>query len=171
MKTPAPTSWLYAILLLLNRVPLGLLFLFAGVRKLLPIDWVGTYFSASRFLAAVGDMAENLTNFVEKNIVPVAPLPPLLARGYGYALPFVEILAGALLVMGFFGRISAGLIALMLLSFMLAMGINWWPERGGAFDKNIVLFTLAVLLFFTGPGRLSIDNALQTRWGRAMSKP
>ncbi len=171
MKAPAPTSWPYALLLLINRVPLGLLFLLAGVRKLLPIDWVGTYLSASRFTSAVGDMAENLHKFVEQVIVPTAPLPAALARGYGYALPFVEMLAGACLILGFFGRVSAGIIALLLLSFMLAMGINWWPERGGAFDKNVILFTLAVWLFFTGPGRISLDFALQSRWGRQLSKP
>ncbi len=132
-----------ALALLLCRVSLGLLFFFAGYRKIVPGE-------GETVIGKIG-------KFVNDNVVPNAPLPEMLAKIYGYSLPFVELIAGALLVVGLWGRVAAMLIALMLLSFMIAFGIGWWPEQGGVFDKNVVFFTLALLLAATGMGKLSID--------------
>ena len=130
--------------LLLNRLSLGLLFFFAGVRKLIPAQEDQTMFQK---------LAE-FAGFVASQ----APLPDMLGRAYGYALPFVELAAGGLLVIGVASRASAGVIALMLLSFMIAMGLDLWPAQGPAFSKELVLFTLAVMLTVTGPGRMSLDS-------------
>ncbi len=113
--------------LLLNRLTLGMLFVFAGVRKLIPLD----------------AMTENWNGFASLT-ASKAPLPEALGKAYGYALPPVEILAGTALVLGLFSRVSAILIALMLLSFVIAMGPEWWPDSGPAFSKNFILITLAL---------------------------
>ncbi len=129
--------------LLMNRLSLGLMFLLAGVRKLIPTDEGQT----------VMQKLSGFAGFVASQ----APLPEMLGRGYGYALPFVEVIAGGMLVIGIAGRVAAGLVTLMLLSFMMAMGLSLWPAEGPPFGKELILFTLAVLLTVTGPGRMSLD--------------
>ena len=130
---------LISFVILLNRITLGLLFVLAGVRKLLPID----------------SLMDNWSGFASFT-ASKAPLPEALGKFYGYALPPVEILAGVALLVGFMSRLSAVLIALMLVSFVIAMGPEWWPESGPAFSKNFILLTLALLIAATGSGKLAV---------------
>ncbi len=134
------TSLLHAALLL-NRLSLGLLFVLAGVRKLIPTDDASTPQRLKAFARSVADKA---------------PLPEQLGLAYGYALPWAEIVFGAMLIVGLFSRIAALAIALMLLSFLIAMGPAWWPESGSAYDKNFILLSLAVLLVVTGSGKFAL---------------
>ncbi|MEM9881429.1 MAG: DoxX family protein [Planctomycetota bacterium] len=136
-KTVIDIAWL------LNRITLGMLFVFAGVRKAIPKDD-----------GSVIDALSGFANFVAAN----APLPRPLGLFYGYALPPVEVIAGLMLVIGFYSRVAATLIALMLLSFMIEMGIAWWPAEGPAFDPNVILFTLALLLAVAGGGRFVVNR-------------
>lgn len=48
-------------------------------------------------------------------------LPLWAVNGFALALPWVELLAGAMLVLGFRARAAALLVALMMLSFILAL--------------------------------------------------
>jgi uncharacterized membrane protein YphA (DoxX/SURF4 family) len=144
------TSQLIDIALLLNRISLGLLFLLAGVRKLIPTVEAGLWEKWNGFAGYVASQA---------------PLHEALGKAYGFALPPVEILAGLLLIIGLFSRVSAVVIALMLLSFIIAMGIAWWPVEGAAYDKNVIYFTLALLLAAAGAGKYSIDARRPARKG------
>ncbi|MEO0477695.1 MAG: DoxX family protein, partial [Planctomycetota bacterium] len=127
--------------LLLNRVALGALFVLAGVRKLLPTEG-----------ASIIDKMNGFAGFVASQ----APMPEIMGKAYGYALPWVEILSGVLLVIGLLSRLSAVLIGLMLLSFIIAMGPEWWPEQGPAFSKNFILLTLCLLIATLGSGKIAI---------------
>lgn len=140
---------LLGLLILLNRLALGSIFLLAGVRKLFPA-------------ASIRDVGMNLYKFAS-HVAGEAPLPGFLGQAYGTALPVVEIVAGLLLVLGLWSRPAASLIALMLFSFMIALGIEWWPAKGPAFDKNVILFTLSLLLVALGPGRYALDAVLVRR--------
>ena len=51
--------------------------------------------------------------------------------------------------------IRALLIALMLVSFVIAMGPEWWPAQGPAFSKNFILLTLCGLLAVAGSGKFA----------------
>ncbi len=139
---------LYSLGALGARLTLGALFVFAGYRKLMPDGEV------MRIL-------ENAKAFADAYVVPNAPnfLSADMAYYYGVTLPFMEILAGALLAIGLLGRLWALIISLMLLSFIMAFGVNWWPAgEGPAFNTNIVLMSTAVWLFLAGPGKISIDG-------------
>ncbi|MEM7624033.1 MAG: DoxX family protein [Planctomycetota bacterium] len=129
--------------LLLNRLTLGVLFVFAGIRKVFPGGGKGPWQAMQEF---AGYVASN------------APLPEALGRAYGYALPWGEILFGLLLMLGFYTRLAAVVIGLMLISFMLEFGIAWWPKSGPAFDKNVIYLTLAFLLAVTGGGRYALEQ-------------
>lgn len=138
------------IAILLNRLALGGIMFFAGLRKMMPFD----------------SFTANLTKFAER-AADMAPLPMFLGRAYGYALPFVELLAGLMMILGLWFRLSATVIALVMLSILIAAGINWWPASGTAYDRNVVLFTLALLLVATGPAGFSLDEMLPRRRRRS----
>ncbi len=125
------------IALLLNRLSLGLYFMIAGVGK---------------FTGGVGE-------FVAGPFAAMKPdwLGDWFATPFGYALPFVEVAAAALLIVGLFGRAAAGLMALLLISFMIVGGID---HAHLPFNPNVILATVALLLAVIGPGRISLDAVL-----------
>ena len=126
------------VVLLINRIALGFYFFMAGYQKVFDIG-VATFFK-EKFKPSVPEW-----------------LPQFISTPYGYSLPFLEIIAGAALALGFFGRTAALIITALLVSFLLALGLT---SGGGPFDKNVVFATLAVMLVITGPGTLSIDRFL-----------
>ena len=137
MKSPSPDSTLFSALILLSRIALGLFFLLAGVGKI------------------IGGVGE----FVQGPFAGLQPgwLPDVIAMPYGYALPFVETTVGALLVLGLFGRVAAGVCALLLISFLLVIGIT---HKALPFQPNVIFLSLALLLTGVGPWRLSVDAIL-----------
>lgn len=131
-----------SIALLLNRLSLGGYFLAAGIGK----------------ITSEG----GIKGFVEGMFSKLTPdwLPQALATPYGYSLPVAEVVLGGLLMIGLLTRISALLIALMILSFTIALVIANDSLSGGGpnvFHSNVILVTLGLLLFRIGPGRISID--------------
>ena len=139
---PACCGGLLDAVLLLNRLALGLYFLLAGVGKL---------------RMGVGQ-------FYEKGFLKLKPawLPDAVASPYGHALPFLECALGGLLVLGLLGRWAAGLMALLLLSFTVALWQAGMFFGGpGPFHDNVPFLTLAMLLAVTGPGRFSVDGLLK----------
>jgi len=81
-------------------------------------------------------------------------LPAFIAAPYGYALPWIELVFGVLLMAGLFNRITAGATTLIFLSITVA-----WLDAGNLFPRHmLMIFTpLAAYYFFAGPGRYSLD--------------
>jgi len=129
------------VVLLLNRLSLGLLFVLAGVRKLIPTED-----------ATIWQRMKGFAGYVASE----APLPEALGKAYGFALPWGEIVFGAMLMIGLFTRFAALCVALMLVSFIVATGPAWWPDEGPAYSKNFILLTLALLMVVAGSGKLAI---------------
>jgi len=77
------------------RIGLGVIFMISGAGKLPE-------------LAAFVDQVE------EANV-----LPHVLSRAYGTALPYVEIVIGALLILGLLSRFAAGIGGLAAVSFII----------------------------------------------------
>jgi uncharacterized membrane protein YphA (DoxX/SURF4 family) len=141
MPATSSSSPLHSLVLLLCRLALGGVFVEAGLTKLLKMGLSGWY---------------------AKGYMPM--IPPWMRdwhwfnQPYGHAIPFLEVTVGALVVLGLFGRAAAGIMALLVLSFTIAL-LN---ARGGGgatpyIHTNWVLFGLALLLTVTGPGALSLD--------------
>jgi uncharacterized membrane protein YphA (DoxX/SURF4 family) len=84
-------------------------------------------------------------------------LPTFIAAPYGYALPWVEFVCGALLMLGLFNRVSAGVATLVFLSIMIA-----WLDAGNLFPRHMLMIyvPLGAYFFLTGPGRYSLDSIL-----------
>jgi putative oxidoreductase len=124
--------------ILLNRVALGLYFVIAG--------W--------------GKVSAGVASFVAGPYAKQTPpwLPSAVAVPYGYALPFIELLGGLLLIAGLFGRVVPLVLSLLLLS--IAVALKFAINVQGPFHHSVVFATLAVLLAAIGPGRWSVDAAL-----------
>ena len=121
--------------LLLIRIPIGVLFLVAGINK------------------AKGGV-ENFVSTASASIP--AFLPTAAGKVYLYALPWMEIVVGVCLLLGLFTRFTGLLVSLMLTSFMIA-ATGWRDPNGGPFHSNLTLLAIALCLMLLGPGRLSID--------------
>lgn len=138
MATANHGQGLLGLVLLLNRLSLGLFFLLAGIEKFksgVEVFYKGSYLS----------------------LRPVW-LPDWFSVPYGHAVPFIEVLLGAGLILGFFGRATAGLASLILLSFTIALQqAGMFFPKAGPFHTNVILFTLALLLAMVGPGGFSVD--------------
>ena len=134
------------LVVLLNRVALGLFFLLAGAHKI----------------------GGGVGNFYQKGFLPLKPawLPTWFAAPYGHLVPFAEITVGTLLILGLMGRLGAALACLLLISFTIALaGAHLFFAGPGPFHTNVVFLTLALLLAVMGPGSLSAD-AIWRKSGR-----
>ena len=146
MAKAASEAWFH-LTALLARASLGLYFLLAGVGKVR------------------GELQNGLGTFYEGSFQGLQPawLPTFFAAPYGYALPWAEVVIGAMLVLGLATRISSTLIALMLLSFTIALMLAKGPSGGspGAFHPNVVMLTLSMLIIALGGGAISVDAAFR----------
>src|SRR5678810_902670 len=116
--------------LLLARIPLGILFLLAGINK----------------------FRGGIEEFVKGNI-DKAPLPHGLASAYLHVVPFAEIIVGACLIIGLLTGIFALIGFLMILSFTIAV-TGWTDPKTHNLASNVIYMGLAFALSAIGPGRL-----------------
>lgn len=131
--------------LLLLRLAAGILFIMSGLRR---VSWLGL--SGSR------DYAADLS------------LP--FAQQVGAALPFVEIIGGALLVIGLMTRFSAVVLTVVCAaaaallreaatstSTLLDQGEPLLLFVGGSLEFSVLLAVITLALAFTGGGAMSVD--------------
>jgi uncharacterized membrane protein YphA (DoxX/SURF4 family) len=101
-------------------------------------------------------------------------LPPSIVAPLGVALPYVEILLGAYLVLGLFTRVAAWLAAVQFAIFSMAVGslvVRGIPADCGCFGSSIptpptwghvaldvALAALAVVVALKAPGAFSLDD-------------
>jgi uncharacterized membrane protein YphA (DoxX/SURF4 family) len=85
-------------------------------------------------------------------------LPDSMATIYGIVLPYIEISVGFLILSGFWSTLSGILAAILLLSYILAVGIFPYDINKNLFNKDVILFGSALSLIFSGSGAYSIDR-------------
>ena len=129
----------------LSRMALGWFLLHQGWGKVLQ-DWTGgpgTFYGSNQFQNSNPDW-----------------LPALIAAPYGYVLPWMELVFGAMLLLGVFNRVSAGVATLIFLSIAIA-----WLDAGNLLPRHMLMIyaPLGAYFFFAGPGRFSLDAILQRR--------
>ena len=141
MNNPLDSKLSQNLGLLLARVPLGAFLLLHGYHFI-----------------HVG-----VSEFVNTNRAAVEHyLPALAASIFLHALPFVEVAAGAFLVLGIFARIGGFLASIVLLTAVgVFMGIA--GSGNSPFNPFIIFFGLSVFLCCAGPGGISLDRYV---WGR-----
>lgn len=114
------------------RIPIGIYFFLSG--RLLLQDPAGLV-EAIRYFDIVNDH---------------------LAQLYGLSLPYLEIIVGIMLALGFLTSLAAIGGILLLGSFIYAFGI--YPDQILPFNKDIVWLASCLALLCSGPGAFSIDS-------------
>lgn len=122
--------------LLVARLVLGVVFIARGYEH-----WVG-----------VG-MRSTADNLADAGV----PQPRLAA----YMAGSVELLGGAMLIVGLLTTIVAGLMAIMVLvaGYFVHLDSGFFAERGGL-EYPLVLAVLLGLVVVFGAGRMSLDRVL-----------
>ena len=121
--------------LLLIRLTLGSVFLFAGASKILHLE----------------DFINSVKN--------LGFLPDSLAFIFGFVLPFAEIFFGALYIIGFFTPITSLVLSVMLCSFIVTLK----NEAEIPFTYNIVFLACTICTMFAGAGLISFDALLDRK--------
>jgi thiosulfate dehydrogenase [quinone] large subunit len=87
-------------------------------------------------------------------------LPGIFAGGYGYVLPWAELMVGALVMAGLFGRVAAAGAAVIFTSIAVAL-----YGAGDLLPRHhlMVFLPVALLLAHQGPGRYSMDAIVARR--------
>ncbi|MDX2132859.1 MAG: MauE/DoxX family redox-associated membrane protein [Planctomycetota bacterium] len=152
MKTKSP-SIVWGGLALVVRVLLGGLFVFAAIVKL-----------------------RNPQLFVQ-GVMAFKILPDHLATLTAFVVPWLEVLAGVALILGWWARAGAVVLGGMLLAFIggmlsvLARDLDVHCSCFGKFEipcsgaigpchlaRNAVLFAMAMYVAVVGPGSLAVDR-------------
>ena len=127
--------------LLLLRVPLGVLFILAGIHKL----------TAPGGAAAFADaQIKNVPSYV----------PEHWGRMYLGSLPYIEIAVGTLLVLGLLTRVVGLVAALLITSFTIGVTGVGGGNTGGPFHPNLIYIGIALAVMLCGPGIFSVDGML-----------
>ena len=126
----------YALL----RVTLGVIFLFYGIGK---------------FVGGIGNFAGGMNQRFS------GKLPSALVLPFAYALPFMEVLCGALILLGLFSAVALVLSGLLLvaLTFGTVM-LGDAPTVAHNLQYALVNF---VLLWFADHNGFSVDRLLRGR--------
>lgn len=163
MTNPLKTIFAEDLALLFARFPLGIYFFMAGFNKVFTVG---------------------ATTFAEKSAAMWPTMfPPEVGRYYLTALPFVETLAGLMLIVGFLGRLAGGLAFLMLLSIVIAVGTSAEPNPnafvaffkdasvpGRPFNANFIFLGVALVTTVMGSGGFSVDRFLFAGGGKPAGK-
>lgn len=122
--------------ILLIRLSLGSLFLFAGARKVLDLQG---------FIKLVQDTGQ---------------MNDTLAFILAFMLPFMEMIFGALFIIGLFTPIASFFIACMTISFLFVLGVG---NKELPFSYNFIFLACSVAVMFTGAGLISFDALLDKK--------
>ena len=149
MKSPVNDSVFISLALLLNRLTLG-----------------GYVVAQSlKVLRAGGDGRYPHEIFYDKQYSALDPnvLPTSVSMYYGYAMPYIGLLMGALIIVGLFTRFASATLFVIACSIVYAMAKQDLAVLG-VYEPYIshpwvVMTPMFFLLLTTGAGAYSFDNA------------
>lgn len=122
--------------ILLIRFSIGFLFLFAGARKVLDLQ------SFIRSVQETGQMNDTLAFIL------------------AFILPFMEMIFGALYIIGLFTPITSLFISIMTISFLVVLGVR---HEELPYSYNFVILACSIATMFMGAGLISFDALLDRK--------
>ncbi len=115
---------------------------------------LGSYFVMTG-LAKVQDLGGFVAQVQEFHL-----LPAQFATVYGILVPYIEIIAGGMVLLGMWTTLGAFLLALIIGSFVYAFGI--FPKTNLVFNKDLILLACALSVMYSGSGAFSVDRFRKT---------
>ena len=129
---------------------------------------------------AAGELDQGVGSFYKESFQGMAPgwLPGWFGTPYGYALPWLELLVGGMLVLGLFTRFFA-IGGFLILTSITAAAVSANGSitglakgaPGPPFNTTYIQAAVYFLLIFTGAGVLSLDYVFSKRRKKAGGKP
>jgi thiosulfate dehydrogenase [quinone] large subunit len=127
---------------------------YAILRLALGVNFFGHGFF--RILSGVPAFAAHTAENMAKG-----PLPHGLALGFGYCIPFLEILFGGLLILGFATRYTLAVGAMFMVALTFGTtSIQNWTAAGDQLVYSTVFF---ILLWLVEANTISLDGFLLRR--------
>lgn len=126
-----------ALGLLALRLGLGIVMIVHGAQKLFGLFGGGGLEGTAQFFAGIG--------------IPMAGTMALLVG-------LLEFVGGLAIVAGAWTHIFAALLSFDMLGAIILVHLPNGFTGAGGYEFTFVLFLIAITLFFTGPGRYSIDG-------------
>ena len=119
----------------------------------IPASWSARLLSVLRIVAGLGFLQHGVSKFFGLPPFPY-PLNPML-----YAAGTIELVGGALLVIGLFTRPVAFILSgqMAVAYFMAHAPSSFFPALNGG-DAAILFCFVFLYLVFAGPGALSVDE-------------
>lgn len=127
---------------------------YALMRLALGVNFFGHGFF--RVLTGVSAFAQGTAQGMAKG-----PLPHALSLGFGYCIPWIEILLGTLLIVGLLTRptLIAGALFMVALTFGTT-SIQNWNGAGSQLNYSLIFFAM---LWLVEANSLSVDSLLARR--------
>lgn len=142
MKNPLHSEKSTSLGLLLARVPVGVQFVIDGCNTITSESGLGSYVSSNAGL-----------------------LPPWMSEPIGqaifYAVPFIQVVGGLALVLGFFSRLAGFLLSLILIGFMVLRGMSFTTAH---VPQNVVFLGVTLMVMLAGSGTIGLDSMI---WGKS----
>lgn len=108
------------------------------------------------WLVLVGlENVERLPQYIEQ-IRLAGKIPEPFTQLYATLVPYLEVAAGALLIVGMWTTLAGIIAGLILGSLLYISGV--FPQGSNLFSKDVILLAVALSLLYTGSGNLSIDK-------------
>ena len=114
------------------RIALGIYFVLAGLAKF-----------------------EHLQQFIAE-VQSFELAPEHVSTLFAILLPYVEVAAGGLLVLGMWTTLAAVVTTFLLACFVYAFGL--FPTRPDLFNKDIILLAASLSVLYSGAGAISVDG-------------
>jgi uncharacterized membrane protein YphA (DoxX/SURF4 family) len=92
-----------------------------------------------------------------REVRTLTTMPEQISTVYGILLPYLFVIVGALLLIGLWMTLTAGLATLILCSVCYMWGI-YASQNPLVFNSNLILLIVAASLLYSGAGALSIDR-------------
>ena len=109
-----------------------------------------------RILSGVGTFAATTADHMTKS-----PLPHGFTLGFGYAIPWIELLLGLSLILGLLTRTSLILGAVFMMALTIGVTSNQqWDVAGQQLLYSLIFFAL---LFLHEHNTFSLDNRLNRK--------
>jgi len=148
-------NWRQPWLIRVLAIGLGLVFVYASHDKILKREWTDAGPPPTPRATGPAEFARVVYRY--QIVGPNATLPPTVANVLAVALPWIELLAGLLLIAGVWRREAALLSALMLVAFILGVGSTLWR---GIDIENCGCFSLGTKGRHAGWNLIGGDAAL-----------
>ncbi|QQE12590.1 DoxX family protein [Planctomycetota bacterium] len=111
-------------------------------------------------------LSGSIENFINGPFTALKPswLSDWIALPYAYCLPFFDLIFGSLLIIGLFTRLTASVLSLLLISFLIALvckfGFAATQDAHIPFHTNYIMLGATLVLTIVGAQRLSVDHAI-----------